>query len=291
MIATSQIVNAFTVDVEDYFHVAAFASQINRTDWDNYECRVVDNTQRVLRLLEQSGTRATFFVLGWVADRFPGLVREIHRAGHEIGNHSYWHRNVYDLQPEEFRKDLREANDVLQDLIGEPVTAYRAPSFSITNRSLWALDILAEEGFRYDSSIFPVVHDRYGIADAPRFPYRADALQQNPDIWEFPPSVHRFCRMNIPMAGGGYFRLFPLKMTTRCLSRINSHSQQPFMFYIHPWEVDPHQPRLQGSWRSKFRHYQNLHSTEAKLTQLLQSFRFGSLTDALNPQISAEQAA
>ena len=224
--------------------------------------------------------RATFFVLGWVADRYPQLVHEIHRLGHEIGSHSYWHRLIYDLSPEEFRDDLRRSRDVLENLIGAPVTAYRGPSFSITKRSLWALDILIEEGFCVDSSVFPIHHDRYGIPGAERCVHtlRTSAGQ----LWEFPPSVARFAGFNLPVSGGGYFRLYPYALTRHCLKRLNRARREAFMFYVHPWEIDPEQPRLGiGSRASRFRHYVNLSSTERKLDALLRSFRFGRLCDVI----------
>ena len=270
------LVNAFTVDVEDYFQVSAFEKDIPRDRWSQYTSRVVANTHRILDLLARHDVKATFFVLGWVAERFPQLVRDIHGAGHEIGSHSHEHRLIYDQTPDQFRDDVRRSRDAIQDACGAPITAYRAPSFSITRQSLWALDILAEEGFLVDSSIFPIHHDRYGIPDAqPRF-HRINT--SGGALWECPPSVVRFYRLNIPVSGGGYFRLYPLSWTVHCLRKINSR-QQPFVFYIHPWEVDPDQPRLAaGSRISRFRHRVNLRTTEGKLDRLLREFRFGRLS-------------
>jgi polysaccharide deacetylase family protein (PEP-CTERM system associated) len=280
------MLNALTVDVEDYFQVTAFERHVSRRDWDSFPSRVVNSTRRLLHLLAAEQVQATFFVLGWVANRFPDLVREIHSAGHEIGSHSYWHRLAYHLTPEAFRADLVESRDVLQDIIGESVTAFRAPSFSITRRSLWALEILASEGFTTDSSIFPIRHDRYGIPNAsPRVHVLSTPAGS---LREFPPSVVRFGRWNIPVSGGGYFRCYPLSWTSRALRHINQQKQQPFMFYIHPWELDVDQPRLQaGSFASRRRHYLNLHTTEGKLRQLIRRFRFGKLSDALPSQLSA----
>jgi polysaccharide deacetylase family protein (PEP-CTERM system associated) len=274
------MINAFTVDVEDYYHVAAFADRIGPRTWDSYESRVVPSTHRMLALLDRHQVRATFFVLGWVADRFPGLVRDIHRAGHEVGCHSFWHRLVYDLTPDEFRDDTQQARSALEDITGDAVRAYRAPSFSITARSLWALDVLAELGFTADSSIYPVHHDRYGIPGAERSPHPIDCTAGR--LWEFPASVFRSCGVNIPVSGGGYFRLYPLSFTLHCLRRINKRDGQPFMFYVHPWEIDADQPRLSGSFRSRLRHYVNLADTERKLDVLLSEFRFGPMRD-LNP--------
>jgi polysaccharide deacetylase family protein (PEP-CTERM system associated) len=282
-----ETINAFTVDVEDYFQVSGFERQIRRDEWDRYESRVVANTQRVLRLLERHQVRATFFVLGWVAERYPGLVREIHRHGHEIGSHSYWHRLIYQQTPEEFRADLRRSRDVLEDASGAPVTAYRAPSFSITTSSLWALDILVEEGFEIDSSIFPVHHDRYGIPGAERDLHRLAAGAGS--LWEFPPSVCRLLGLNVPASGGGYFRLYPLFLTLSCIRRLR-RAGKPYMFYVHPWELDPEQPRLRlGSRVGRFRHYVNIARNERKLDALLRTIRFGRITDVI--QRTVGQAA
>jgi len=271
------IKNVFSVDVEDYFHVQAFAESVSPRQWDQLESRVVANTDRLLDLLDRRQTRGTFFVLGWVADRFPDLVRRIHRAGHEIGCHSYWHKLIFEQTPEEFRHDLRRATAVLSDLTGEPVRVYRAPSFSITERSLWALDILIDEGYEVDSSIFPVHHDTYGIPDANPAPHVIS--RPNGRIREFPPAVRCKRFGNIPVAGGGYFRIYPLQLTLHWLRNINRKEHRPFVFYIHPWEVDPDQPRLPAGRKSRFRHYRNLHTTEMKLHRLLQEFRFHALAD------------
>ena len=273
--------NALTIDVEDYYQVSNFEKQIDRAHWPGYASRVVTNTERLLELLARHGVQATFYILGYVAEQHPELVRHIDAAGHEIGSHSYWHRLVYDLSPDEFRDDLRRSRDVLQNLTGKPVTTFRAPSFSITKRSLWALEILAEEGFTTDSSIFPVRHGRYGIPDAPCEPH---ALQfAAGQLWEFPVTVYRAGKLaNVPIAGGGYFRLFPLAVTMQLLRRVNVRHHRPFVFYVHPWEFDPQQPRLRaGSRIQRFRHYVNLSTTEAKLTRMLKEFHFGRLDHVL----------
>ena len=263
---------AMTVDVEDYFQVSAFERHVKRECWDQYESRVVGNTHRVLRLFAEHEVRATFFVMGWVAHRFPDLVRDIRRDGHEIGSHSYWHRLIYRQTPDEFRADLRQSRDVLEDILGEPVTAYRAPSFSITPQSLWALDILVEEGFTIDSSIFPIRHDRYGMPDANPRPHRLSLSAGS--LWEFPLSVVRYCGLNIPVSGGGYFRLFPLPWTVFCLRKLQKMGQ-PFVFYFHPWEVDESQPRLPAvSMLSRFRHYVNIDHNQRKLDALLRLIHF-----------------
>ena len=281
------ITNALTIDVEDYFHVSAFADRIAARDWSSYESRVEQNTRRLLRLLDKHNVRATCFVLGWVAEQHPQLVRELADAGHEIGCHSYWHRLVYDLTPEEFREDTARSRDVLEEIIGDRVTLYRAPSFSITNRSLWALDILADLGFTMDSSVYPIRHDRYGIPGSNPHPHIINTSAGK--LIEFPGSICRVAGLNVPISGGGYFRLYPARVTSWLLQRTLQTTQQPFMFYIHPWEVDPDQPRLAGSFRSRFRHYQNLASTERKLDWLLPRFRFGTMSEAANETTTNER--
>jgi polysaccharide deacetylase family protein (PEP-CTERM system associated) len=275
--------NVFTVDVEDYFQVSAFEKHVDRNCWDQWESRVTANTHRILEVLDRHGVHATFFVLGWIAERHPELVRAIHACGHEIGSHGYWHRLIYRQSPAEFRADLCRARDVLQDVIGRPVTAHRAASFSITRQSLWALEILVEEGFQVDSSVVPIRHDRYGIPDAQPGLHRL-STPAGP-IWEFPPSVARFAGLNVPVGGGGYFRLFPLPWTSYCFRRINRVERRPVMFYVHPWELDPDQPRICGCSRlSRFRHYVNLSKNERKLDVLLRRFRFGPLCEVIGRQ-------
>jgi polysaccharide deacetylase family protein (PEP-CTERM system associated) len=267
-----------TFDVEDYFHVANFDELIPRWQWDTLEPRIEASTHKILAALERAGTQATFFLLGWVADRHRNLVRDIQAAGHEIGCHGYWHRLIYRQTPTEFREDLCRARDVLQDIAGERITAYRAPCFSITPRSLWALDVLIEEGFRIDSSIFPTRHDRYGIAGARTEPHCLH--RPAGDLWEFPLPIRRVFGFPLPVGGGGYFRLYPYGLTRRALRSINA-AGQPFVTYLHPWELDPEQPRLAPGRMRAFRHYVNLKRTEARLAALLQDFRFGTLTQAL----------
>jgi polysaccharide deacetylase family protein (PEP-CTERM system associated) len=272
--------NVFTVDVEDYFQVSAFEHDIARSAWDDLPSRVVPSTHRLLELLGRHQVRGTFFVLGYVARKFPGLVRQIHTAGHEVGSHSYWHRLIYTQTPEQFRADLRQSKAVLEDAIGAPVTAFRAPSFSITRRSLWSLEVLVEEGFRSDSSIFPTHHDRYGIPGAQATIHTLHT--PSGPLAEFPPTIARYGRFAVPVGGGGYFRLYPYSLSRMLLARIACREQRPFMFYVHPWEVDPDQPRLRaGSRLSRFRHYVNLASTESKLERLVRDFPFGRMQDVL----------
>jgi polysaccharide deacetylase family protein (PEP-CTERM system associated) len=272
------LVNALTVDVEDYYHVSAFDGLIDRAEWRTFPSRVEAPTGRLLDLFDEAGVRATFFVLGWVADRHPGLVRAISAAGHEVGCHSYWHRLIYRQSRTEFREDLCRARDVLQAITGRRVTAYRAPSFSITRQSLWALDVLGEEGFTMDSSIYPTFHDRYGIPGAPLGPHCLRL--PGGALWELPLTVCRRLGYPLPVGGGGYFRLYPYWLTRRCLHAINARGR-PFVVYLHPWELDPGQPRLRAPWRARFRHYVGLRRTEARLARLLQDFALGTVSDVV----------
>jgi len=279
------VLNALTVDVEDYFHVQAFADVILPNNWSQYPLRVDNNTRRLLEMFGRRDIRATFFILGWVAEHCPALVREIASAGHEIGCHGYNHQMIGRADQTSFREDIYRAKAVLEDLSGAPVKCYRAPSYSVTARTLWALDILHDAGFEYDSSIFPVVHDQYGIPDAPRFlHYRS--LGNGRRILEFPPSTISMLGANLPISGGGYFRLLPYDITAWALRRINEKEAQPVMFYLHPWEIDPAQPRIAACWRSRVRHYQNLHSTEEKLARLLEEYSWAPLTEVVKATLS-----
>ncbi len=271
MSAASAITNYLSIDVEDYYQVSAFESLVGHARWEEYPSRVEENTGKVLDLLREHGVSATFFVLGWTAKKFPALVQRIQALGHEIACHSLHHRLIYTMTPAEFREDTRIAKDILEQLTGTPVRGYRAPSYSITNASLWAFDILEELDFAYDSSIFPIRHDRYGIPDAPRFPHRLQGRR----LMEFPLSTSNLCGLNIPVAGGGYFRLFPYAFTKMALQRINQQERQRFIFYLHPWELDPAQPRLHGvSLISRTRHYLNLNRTAQRFARLLKDFHF-----------------
>jgi polysaccharide deacetylase family protein (PEP-CTERM system associated) len=271
--------NALTVDVEDYFHVSAFAGSIDRKDWNNYPLRVERNTQRLLELFDNNGIKVTFFVLGWVAERVPRLVSEIAAMGHEVACHGYSHQLVYDQTVEEFREETLRSKALLEDISQTPVRGYRAASYSITERSLWALDVLAEAGFTYDSSIFPIRHDRYGMPGTPETPYQLKS-PAGQSIVEFPLSTARLFGMHLPVAGGGYFRLYPYRLTKFGLSRINSNNH-PFIFYMHPWEIDPGQPRIDAVLLSRFRHYNNLHRFEGRLRRLMEDFHFGTVLDVL----------
>jgi polysaccharide deacetylase family protein (PEP-CTERM system associated) len=283
------LVNALTIDVEEYFHVSGFDRAIDRRDWADLPSRVAASTDLILDVLAAADVRATFFVLGWVARRQPALVRAIRSAGHEIGTHGYAHRLIYEQTPEEFRADLRLSLAVLEDCVGERVTCYRAPSFSITQRSLWALDVLIEEGITLDSSIYPTHHDRYGIPGTPLEPHRI--RRQGGGLWEYPPPVWRVAGYPLPVGGGGYFRLYPYALTRLGLSRINA-AGRPFSVYLHPWEFDPDQPRFRAGMMRSFRHYVGLRRTEARLARLLGHFAFGTLSESLasyDPSARARQ--
>jgi polysaccharide deacetylase family protein (PEP-CTERM system associated) len=281
--------NVFSVDVEDYFHVEAFSDVVDRSTWETYASRVEGNTRRVLDLLDESGIRGTFFILGWVAERYPSLVRDIVARGHEPACHSYWHRLIYRLTPAEFREDTRRAKDVIEQAAGVTLFGYRAPSYSIVARSLWALDVLAELGFTYDSSIFPIRHDVYGIPDAPRGPFKFTT--KSGTIVEYPITTFRLAGAhNFPVGGGGYLRLLPF-WYTRIGVRRAQEENLPLIAYIHPWEVDPEQPRLSGRLRSRLRHYTNLRKTVGRLRRLfkmlpLTNFRDGHLA-AQAPMMSS----
>lgn len=276
--------NALTIDVEDYFQVNAFAENIRFEEWGNYPLRVGDNASRILDMLDEFGVKATFFVLGWVAERLPKLVHKIEERGHEVGCHGYAHELVYRIGPDRFRKDVRSAKRIIEDIVGKQVLGYRAPSYSITKQSLWALDILVEEGFTYDSSIFPVHHDVYGVPGSERFPY--EIVTPSGGIKEFPISTYPLSlgqlQARLPMAGGGYLRLLPMYLLKGSINYINNHEHQPVVIYFHPWEIDPDQPRIRAGFRSTFRHYINLHKTETKVRSLLHSFRFTTMQTVLD---------
>lgn len=277
------MLNALSIDVEDYFQVTAFERYVQRDSWHNYPLRVEINTHNILDMLDEFGVKATFFVLGWIAERVPALVREIQRRGHEIACHGYGHQLIYSIGPQKFRKDVSRARIILEDICGERVIGYRAPSYSITNKSLWALDILVEEGFTYDSSIFPVIHDTYGIPDANRFPGTFTCT--NGTLWEFPLSTIPLKiagkQYRLPIAGGGYLRLFPAWVVSSAIKRINTRENEPAVLYFHPWELDPDQPRIKAGIKSRFRHYLNLDKTEGKLRKILSELQFGTMSSVL----------
>lgn len=275
MLQATRLINALTIDVEDYFQVSAFAPHIARTEWDQRECRVERNMDRILGLLARHQTQATFFTLGWIAERYPQLVRRIVEEGHELASHGYGHQRASDLSRDEFRDDVTRAKALLEDIGGQAVWGYRAPSFSIGDGNLWALDVLQEAGYRYSSSIYPVRHDHYGSPDAPRF-----AHQVRPGLMEVPPTTLRLFSRNLPSSGGGYFRLFPYALSRWMLRQVNQRDGESAIFYMHPWEIDPQQPRIPGvSLKTRFRHYVNIDRTEQRLDRLLSDFAWGRMDE------------
>jgi polysaccharide deacetylase family protein (PEP-CTERM system associated) len=271
--------NGLSFDVEDYFQVTALAGAVSRDSWDQQRPRVESNTNRLLDMLSRHNIRGTFFVLGWIAERHPSIVRDIVTAGHEIACHGYSHELVYRQTRDEFRNETSRARRIIEDQAQTKIRGYRAASWSITSDTLWALDILHEEGFEYDSSIFPTHHDFYGIPDAPRFPYRIK-LPAGGSLLEFPPSTLKLGPFNLPVAGGAYFRFLPLAVTCWSIKRVNREGL-PFLYYLHPWEIDPDQPRFKVGAKSRIRHYTNIDTCESKLEALLREFPMGPLIDVL----------
>jgi polysaccharide deacetylase family protein (PEP-CTERM system associated) len=280
------ITNALTIDVEDYFQVSAFAPYIRRDEWEARECRIERNVERILALLASRDVKATFFTLGWIAERYPQLVRRIVEGGHELASHGYGHERASDLSPEAFSQDIVRAKSLLEDLSGQPVLGYRAPSFSIGVANLWAFDKLARAGYRYSSSIYPIKHDHYGMPDSPRFAYRVGA-----GLLEIPVTTLRMRSRNLPSSGGGYFRLLPYALSRWMLRRVNQQDREPAIFYFHPWELDPGQPRIAGiDLKTRFRHYVNIGRTERRLQQLLADFRWGRMDQIFLPGAAAAPA-
>ena len=266
----SSIVNALTIDVEDYFQVSAFADRIARSDWDALPCRVERNIDRILELFAEADAHATFFTLGWIAERYPDVVRRISAAGHEVASHGFEHRRASEQKRDEFLADIRLAKAVLEDIAGQEVHGYRAPSFSVGRANPWAFDCMSEAGYKYSSSIYPIRHDHYGIPDGPRF-----AHQIRPGLLEVPVATIRMLSKNLPAGGGGYFRLLPYAVSRWSIRRINTVDRKPAMFYFHPWELDPDQPRVAGiTAKTRFRHYLNLHRMQPRISRLLADFRW-----------------
>ena len=285
----STIVNAMTVDVEEYFTVQNLAEMIPRDRWPAQSLRSDDQTRCLLDLFDSHGVKGTFFVLGWVADRHRSLVREIHDRGHEVAAHSYWHRPVYETTPEEFRTDLRRVRDLLADLTGAAIVGYRAPTYSVTRASLWAHEILAEEGFQYSSSIFPIVHDRYGISDYARFTVSLRFGDRT--LHEMPLTTLRVAGKNLPVAGGGYLRLLPARTVAAALASVNNREHQPAILYLHPWEIDPAIPKYRQGWLRDTRGYLGLDGMLGKLDYLLSVLHFGRMDEVLARSIAAGGAA
>ena len=269
------ITNALTIDVEDYFQVSALAPYIPRDQWDSRECRVERNVDRILQMLGERQTRATFFTLGWIAERYPHLVRRIVHGGHEVASHGYGHERASDLNAADFSADVGRAKKMLEDISGHEVKGYRAPSFSIGAGNLWAFDCLERAGYRYSSSIYPIRHDHYGMPDAPRFAHRVRS-----GLLELPVTTARFFNRNWPASGGGYFRLLPYPLSRWLLQKVNELDRQAAIFYFHPWEIDAGQPRIPGiSAKTRFRHYVNLQHTEGRLRRLLADFKWGRMDE------------
>lgn len=278
--------NAMTIDVEDYFQVSAFAPYIARSDWDGRECRVERNIERILALLDERQTKATFFTLGWIAERYPQLVRDIVAGGHELASHGYGHERVSDLNPQTFAEDIGRAKKLLEDLGGQAVLGYRAPSFSIGERNLWAFDTLLEQGYRYSSSVYPIQHDHYGMPDSPRFAYPV-----REGLLEVPVTTLRKFNRNFPSSGGGYFRLLPYALSRWMIRQVNEIDQQPAVFYFHPWEIDTEQPRVAGiDGKSRFRHYVNIPRTHGRIAQLLSDFAWGRMDEIFLAQPPVAQS-
>jgi polysaccharide deacetylase family protein (PEP-CTERM system associated) len=275
----SAVLNALSIDVEDYYMVSAFEGHVRREEWGKFESRVERNTLRILDMLDESGARGTFFVVGWIAEFLPALVKEIHRRGHEIGCHGFYHQLVYNLSPEEFRQDLRRTRRAIEAAGAGPVIGFRAPSFSVVEKNLWALDILHKEGFKYDASVFPADHARGGISGAARYPHFIHELA------EFPMSTVRLFGKTVPFSGGGYFRLFPYRFIKFGMDQ-SVKAGKPTIVYLHPWEFDPHQPRLPAAGRfDRFKHYVNLDRTEPKFRRLLREYHFAPVRDVLAASI------
>ncbi len=273
------IVNALTIDVEDYFQVSALAPHFPRREWEAVPCRVERNIDVILSMLHEYGAKGTFFTLGWIAERYPHLVRQIASAGHEVASHGYAHQRATDQTPEAFLADIRLAKNVLEDVTGSAVLGYRAPSFSIGESNAWAHDCIAEAGYEYSSSVYPVRHDHYGMPDAPRFPYRLES-----GLLEMPITTVRFFGRNLPAGGGGYFRLLPYVASRWLVRKVNVDDRRPAMFYFHPWEIDPEQPRVKGTTaKTRFRHYINLSRTEARLRRLMRDFSWGRMDEVFLP--------
>lgn len=281
MTTKSAITHAMTVDVEDYFHVAAFNKVINPDEWEKWPCRVEANTEKLLQLFADSNIKITFFILGWVAERYPQLVKTIQAQGHEIASHGYSHQLIYKQDQKVFREETAKSKQILEDLAQAQVTGYRAASYSITRKSLWALEILAELGFTWDSSIFPTRHDNYGIPGSPEEPYKI-VTTSGKILTEFPLTTAKVFGQSVPAAGGGYFRQYPYALSRWLFERASNNQTKPQIFYLHPWEIDPDQPRVpNASWFSNFRHYTNLSRCLPRLERMIDDFQFGTISQSL----------
>ncbi len=278
---------ALTVDVEDYFQVSAFENSIDRATWDSLPHRVSQNTHKILDIFDELSLKSTFFVLGWVAERYPDIVKRMAQEGHEVCCHGYGHARITSLSPESFKEDVTRSRKLLQDISGQAVEGYRAPSYTITQQTLWALDVLIEAGFQYDSSIFPIHHDVYGIPGAQRFPHII--TREHGSLKEFPPSTMALSflgkQLTLPFSGGGYLRLLPVSLMSAGFNHLEKAGHASTL-YFHPWEIDPDQPRMQGPLKSRFRHYVNLASTESKLRYLFKRHSFAPMSTVLQEALS-----
>ncbi len=275
IVKENKLINAMTIDVEDYFQVSAFESYIKKNQWDSLQHRVEQNTNKILDVLDENNVNATFFTLGWVAERYPQLVTRIINDGHELACHGYEHIRVTEQSPEEFRHDIAKSKKILEDLGGKEIIGYRAASYSIGANNLWAHDILFEEGFKYSSSVYPVKHDLYGMPEAPRFMYKP---LDNTDFKEIPISTIRLGNKNIPCGGGGFFRFYPYFLSRQAYKMLNKKEKQSGIFYFHPWEIDPEQPKQKGlSMKTRFRHYLNLNKMERRIKNLLRDFEWDTM--------------
>jgi len=268
--------NVMTVDVEDYFQVSAFESSVSRDRWVDFECRLPRTMDLILQIFANANVRSTFFCLGWVAEHYPDIIRRVVAQGHEIASHGYHHARVYEQSEKQFREDVSKTKTILEDVSGGPVNGYRAASYSIDDRSPWAFDILGDAGYRYSSSIYPIRHDHYGMRDAPRFAFRPGQAE----LMEIPVTTVEVSKMRLPCGGGGYFRLLPYAWSKWCIRRVNRADRRPAMFYFHPWELDPDQPKIPGlDARTRFRHYVNLNSFELKLRRLIEDFKWVTMME------------
>lgn len=283
-IINAKIINAMTVDVEDYFQVGAFENDIDRRDWESLDCRVERNIDAILKMFDDHSVKATFFTLGWIAQRYPHMIRQIVENGHELASHGMAHRRVSDQSRTEFEEDVKSSKTLLEEIGGQEVKGYRAPSFSIGEKNIWALDVLSDAGYLYSSSIYPIRHDHYGMPSAPRFAFHPI---KGKEFFEMPVTTAEFIGHKVPCGGGGYFRLLPYELSKYAMSRVNKKDQQACIFYFHPWEIDPGQPRQhQASLKSKFRHYTNLGRMEGKIRKILSAFDWGRMDDIFLKRVS-----
>lgn len=279
------ISNALTIDVEDYFQVSAFSNIINKKNWDEKECRIEKNIDNIISILDLKKIKATFFTLGWIAERYPSMIKKILMEGHELASHGYAHEKVSEISKSDFYQDVTRAKGILEDIGGKQINGYRAPSFSIAEKNFWAMEILSETGHRYSSSIYPVKHDHYGSPNAPRFPYKVFS-----ELLEVPPTTVKLFGRNFPASGGGYFRLLPYSISKKMLDHVNSSENKPVVFYFHPWEIDSHQPKISNlSIKARFRHYKNIEKMEEKIKKLVEDFHWDRMDNIFLKKISVEK--